>query len=121
MSVVKEGDIILASLPQANGQVKLRPVLVLRQVPPFRDFLLCGISSQLRHAVPGLDMIIDNSHSDFSRSGLTIPSLIRTAFLTIKPSDTIAGAIGSVSRDTYRQLLSNLANYLLQADNAEEI
>ncbi len=53
-------------------------------------------------------MIIDNSHSDFSRSGLTIPSLIRTAFLIIKPSDTIAGAIGSVSRDTYRQLLSNL-------------
>ena len=120
MSNIREGDIILASLPQADEQVKLRPALVLRQVPPFNDFLLCGVSSQLRHAVPKLDIIIDNTHPDFTQSGLTVPSLVRTAFLTIKPSDTIAGAIGSVSKDTHRQLLSNLADYLLQTSNTEE-
>lgn len=120
MTSVEEGDVVLASLPQADGQVKLRPALVLRQVPPFGDFLLCGISSQLRHQVLGLDLIIDTSHPDLQRSGLSVASLIRTAFLTVKPSDTIAGAIGSLSDNTHRQLLANLATYLLQIDDSEK-
>lgn len=120
MSSVEEGDIVLASLPQADGQIKMRPALVLRQVPPFNDFLLCGISSQLRHAVPGLDLIIDISHPDFQQSGLTVPSLVRTGFLTIKSSITIVGAFGSVSNETHQQLLNNLATYLLQTGNAEK-
>jgi hypothetical protein len=40
-----EGDIALASLPQADGHIKNRPVLLLRRLPPFDDFLVCGIST----------------------------------------------------------------------------
>ena len=43
-----EGKIVLADLPQADGQVKARPAVVLRLMPPFNDFLLCGVSSQVR-------------------------------------------------------------------------
>lgn len=33
-----EGDIALASLPQADGVAKPRPVVLLRQMPPFGWF-----------------------------------------------------------------------------------
>jgi mRNA interferase MazF len=32
---MKEGNIILASIPQANGEIRNRPVLILRQMPKF--------------------------------------------------------------------------------------
>ena len=112
MNTVQEGDIILTDIPQANGQIKSRPALVLRQILPFNDFLLYGISSQLRHAVPNLDIIIDKTHPDFQHSGLTVPSLVRVTFLTVKPLNTIAGAIGYISHSTHQQLLKNLSDYL---------
>ena len=42
-----EGSLVLARLPQATGPAKSRPALVLRQMRPFGDLLLCGVSSQL--------------------------------------------------------------------------
>lgn len=55
---MKEGDILLATLPQADGTVKLRPVLFLHRMPPFQDFLVCGISTQLQQFVPELNELI---------------------------------------------------------------
>jgi len=31
--MVSEGDVVLAELPQADGQVKQRPILLLRKLP----------------------------------------------------------------------------------------
>ena len=42
-----EGSLVLARLPQATGPAKSWPALVLRQMRPFGDLLLCGVSSQL--------------------------------------------------------------------------
>lgn len=50
-----EGDVALAALPQADGKTKLRPVIVLRAMPPYGDLLVCGVSTQARHAVSGFD------------------------------------------------------------------
>ena len=44
---MREGGIILANLQLADGSVKLRPVLLLKQLPVYNDFLVCGISTQL--------------------------------------------------------------------------
>ncbi|MBE2202264.1 MAG: type II toxin-antitoxin system PemK/MazF family toxin [Anaerolinea sp.] len=52
---MKQGDIVLTPLPQANGQVKNRPALFLRVMPPFNDALVCGISTQLRQQLPNFD------------------------------------------------------------------
>lgn len=54
---MREGDIVLASLQQADWQRKQRPVLLLKQMPPFQDWLVCNISSQLRQAVPDFDTV----------------------------------------------------------------
>jgi len=45
---MKEGDIILTPMPQADGQVKNRPAIYLREMPHFRDALVCGVSTQIR-------------------------------------------------------------------------
>jgi len=44
---MKEGDVVLAPFPQADGRIKNRPGVVLREVPPFGDLLICGVSAQL--------------------------------------------------------------------------
>ena len=42
---MKEGDVIIVPMPQADGAVKNRPAVVLREMPPFRDVLVCGVST----------------------------------------------------------------------------
>lgn len=54
---MKEGDVVLSRLPQADGAVKNRPALVLRAMPPFGDLLVCGSSRQLGHRVENLSRI----------------------------------------------------------------
>ena len=91
---MKAGDIGLASLQQSDGQLKLRPVLLLTSFPPFNDWLVCGISSQIRHTVSGFDNVIKTTDEDFSRSGLQVSSVIRAGFLATVPSKDIPGTIG---------------------------
>jgi mRNA interferase MazF len=40
---MKEGDVVLTPLVQANGAIKNRPAVVLREMPPFSDLLVCGV------------------------------------------------------------------------------
>ena len=32
---MKEGDVVIVPLPQADGSVKNRPAIILREMPPF--------------------------------------------------------------------------------------
>lgn len=107
-----EGDVALTPLPQADGQTKPRPVILVRQKPPFGDWLVCGVSTQLHQEVAGFDEIIDSSHPDFRRSGLKAPSLIRLGFLAVLPADRLLGALGSVSPERRQRLLRRLGAFL---------
>ena len=42
---MRGGDIILTNLPQWDGNIKLRSVLLLKQLPGYSDFLVFGIST----------------------------------------------------------------------------
>ena len=77
---MKEAEIIVAVFPQSDGSLKRRPALILREMPPFRDFLICGISTQLRQKVEDFDEIISETDEDFVKSGLESESLIRLGF-----------------------------------------
>lgn len=48
---MKEGDIVLVDLPQSAGGSKLRPALILKQLPQYNDFLVCGISTQINQYI----------------------------------------------------------------------
>lgn len=110
---MKEGDVILVPLPQADGQRKPRPAIILRRLPPFGDFLVCGISRQLRQQVRGLDELILARDGDFADSGLLTDSLIRVGFLAIYPPHQIMGSIGEISPDRHHRLLKQLAEFLV--------
>jgi mRNA interferase MazF len=109
---MNEGDIALAPLPQANGSIKNRPVVILRKMPPFGDLLVCGVSTQIHQAAPGFDETIEPAHPDFSASGLKAASLIRLGFLAVLPQSHFAGAIGAVSAERHRRLLARLSDHL---------
>jgi mRNA interferase MazF len=109
---MKEGDIVITAVPQANAQFKNRPALFLREMPPFNDALVCGVSTQLHQQVAGFDETITQRDADFASSGLLADSLIRLGFLSVVPRSRIAGSIGSVSAARRQRPLKNLSDYL---------
>ena len=111
---MKEGDIVLTPVPQANGQIKNRPALFPREMPPFNDVLVCCISTQLEQQVAGFDEIIKRQDADFASSGLVADSLFRLGFLALIPRNKLLGSIGSVATARHKRLLKNLSDYLIK-------
>jgi mRNA interferase MazF len=99
-------------LPQRDGTLKDRPALFLKKMPPFQDFLVCGISTQLHQAMPDFDEIIVSVDADFRTSGLKAASLIRLGYLAVLPRSELKGRIGSVSAARYKRLLTRLSDFL---------
>lgn len=111
---MNEGDVILAPLPQADGQVKNRPAVALRDLPPYGDMLVCGVSTQVHQLVSGFDEPITGLDADFSASGLRADSVIRLGFLAVLPRQSILGSIGAISPERHRRLLHRLSAYLVE-------
>jgi mRNA interferase MazF len=111
---LNEGDIILTPMPQADGRVKNRPAIFLREMPPFRDALVCGVSTQTHQLAPDFDELITHQDSDFTTSGLVSDSLIRLGFLAVLPRRNIIGSIGSISPERHKRLLYRLSEYLIK-------
>ncbi|MBI3946426.1 MAG: type II toxin-antitoxin system PemK/MazF family toxin [Armatimonadetes bacterium] len=111
---MREGSIILTPMPQADGTAKNRPALVLREMPPYRDLLVCGISTQLHQCVEGFDEVMSSADSDFAPSGLQCDSLIRLGFLALVPRRRVLGAIGAVDDTRHGRLLQRLAASLVE-------
>ncbi|MEM9539819.1 MAG: type II toxin-antitoxin system PemK/MazF family toxin [Cyanobacteria bacterium P01_E01_bin.42] len=110
---MKEADVALTPIPQADGTIKNRPVVLLRELPPYQDFLVCGISTQLHQEVVDFDDIISPSDPDFAASGLRTQSLIRLGFLAVVPRKKIIGSIGAISSERHEHLLKTLSDYLV--------
>ena len=112
---MKPGDVLLAPLPQSDGRLKDRPVLLLCMAPPFGDYLVCGISTQLHQAVVGLDQVVDPRDRDFADSGLKAVSVIRAAYLALLPRTYFKGRIGAISPMRTKQVLDSLIAFLVRA------
>lgn len=117
---MKEGDVVLTPIPQADEKVKNRPAVMLRTMPGYGDVLVCGVSTQLHHYVQGFDEIISPTDADFASSGFVSASLIRLSFLAVLPRKDIAGSIGSIALERHERLLKALSNYLVQDLKEEE-
>ncbi|MCB1234064.1 MAG: type II toxin-antitoxin system PemK/MazF family toxin [Verrucomicrobiae bacterium] len=107
--MVLEGEIVVAKLPQADGASKLRPVVLLRELPGFGDFLVCGVSSQLRQAVPDFDEVIHAGSMDFQKTGLKVSSVVRLAFLAVIPVVDFKRRLGKVSPEILDRLRGTLS------------
>ena len=114
IQIMKEADVIITPIAQTDGQIKKRPALLLREMPKYKDYLVCGISSQVRQHLKNFDEIILTTDADFNASGLTRESVIRLSFLAVVSSNNIIGTIGSISPMRYERLLKNLSNYIIK-------
>jgi len=81
-------------------------------MPPFGDWLACGVSTQLHQLVSGFDELIDSQAMDFVASGLKSASLIRLGFLAVLPTASFLGKIGKIAPDRHRRLLARLSKHL---------
>jgi mRNA interferase MazF len=106
--MMQEGDIAIAAIPQSDGEYKPRPVLLLRQLPGYGDFLVCGISSQLRQTIAGFDEVLQPT----ADNRLRVTSVVRLSNLIAIPVTAIDRAIGYIPDATHQTLLARLADYL---------
>jgi mRNA interferase MazF len=111
---VNEGNVILTPISQADRQVKNRPAVVLRELPSYRDILVCGVSTQVQQWVAGFDELIMAKDDDFASSGLMTDSVIRLGFLAVVPRSAVAGSIGTISGHRHKRLLQKLSRYLVK-------
>lgn len=111
---MREGDVVILPMPLSDGSVRNRPAIVLRDMPAFRDVLVCGVSTQLHQRVADFDEVIGAADTDFAGSGLRTDSLVRLGFLQSVPRRAIAGTIGVISPERHRRLLQTLSDYLVK-------
>jgi mRNA interferase MazF len=108
------GEIVLGRFPFTDGSgTKLRPVLVLAQVPgPHDDYLVLFISSQLRTAVAGVDVVLGRQHPAFVASGLKVPSVLRIGKLATISNTLIVGPLGKLDDPVLSDIVHRLVMLL---------
>lgn len=116
--MIEEGLIVLFPFPQTDQTTgKLRPALVLRECPGSHDdWLICMISSQLRHEIPGTDEVVYPEDGDFALTGLKVPSVIRTTRIAVVAADMLQGAIGALPPPRLDSIRATIAGWITRSD-----
>jgi mRNA interferase MazF len=60
---MKEGNVAIAPIPQADGNIKNRPIILFRSIPPYQDWLACGVSTQLHQLMLRFDELINTEEN----------------------------------------------------------
>lgn len=110
MAHVSPGDVVVAPLAQADGGLKPRPVLLLRELPGFGDYLACGISTQLHQAIEGFDLVLSPGSPEFAACGLHAESLVRLGFLGVVPFRNMKRRLGRLPLNALVLLQERLAH-----------
>ena len=115
----RAGQIVLFRFPQTDlEEGKLRPALLLGKLPgEHGDWLICMISSQVRHYVPEFDEIVREEDSDFATSGLRVASVIRVGRLAVVEAEILLGAAGEIATDRLQRIKTRLCQWLEKAPN----
>jgi mRNA interferase MazF len=107
------GGVVLVQLPVAVGPVKPRPGLVVAEFPgAHKDYLVTGISTQLRHYIPGWDEMMDQLQPDFASSGLRHPSIVRLSHLHNVAHPHVLGQLGLIGTPRLERLINRLIEHL---------
>ncbi len=108
------GQVVLFRFPQTDLEAgKPRPALLLGRLPgDYDDWLICMISSQIRHHIQGFDEIIQDADADFAESGLKVSSVIRVGRLAVVEGEILLGATGQIAPERLQRIKSRLARWL---------
>ncbi len=112
--MIREGHVVLFAFPQTTSQAgKLRPALVLRQLPGHHDdWLLCMISAQLHQTTQGFDDVVAATDVDFAASGLKRTSVIRITRLAVVERSRLIGCVGELGQERLQRIRGRLAKWL---------
>jgi mRNA interferase MazF len=126
--MVFPGDVVVAPLAQVDGGAKPGPVLLLRELPGFGDYLACGISwsllqpifvsrlrdfgSQMHQAIKGFDLILSPGSSEFVSAGLHTESVVRLGFVGVVPVRKMTRRLGRLSPSALAELQKRLADHI---------
>ena len=110
------GQIVLFRFPYTDlEEGRLRPALLLGKLPgDHDDWLICMISSQIRHYIPDFDEIVREDDADFGESSLKVSSVIRVGRLAVVGGEILLGAMGQVAPDRLQRIKRHLAEWLLR-------
>ncbi|MGA1795067.1 MAG: type II toxin-antitoxin system PemK/MazF family toxin [bacterium] len=113
--MIAEGQIALFRFPQTDqAEGKLRPALILRQLPgQYNDWLICMISSQIDQRITDFDEIISSNDPDFKQSGLKLLSVIRISRIAVVNSDILLGKLGQIGSQRLFRIKQKLSNWIL--------
>mgnify|MGYP006295565071 CR=1 FL=1 len=108
------GNISLVRFPRSDlKEGKNRPILLLSELPgSFDDWLICAITSQLRHEINGWDEKVSPADDDFDKSGLKQASLIRIGKLATVEENVLQGILGEISAERLERILNRLSYHL---------
>ena len=115
--MLSEGSVVLFSLPDTDQAVgKLRPALVIRQLPGrYSDWLVCMISSKFYQFVSGVDERVMPDDADFQSSGLKKPSLIRASRLAVVEESILIGKLGSIDPKRLDRIKTKICAWIYDA------
>ena len=96
--------------------LKLRSAICLRKLPPtyYKEFLVCGISSQITRTEANFDEVVGNTVDNSVKLNAK-QSVIRVGFLGRIRTEEIVGSIGEISTVRHRRLLKKLSEYLVNS------
>ncbi len=117
--MITEGDILLFPFPQSDlGAGKLRPALLLKRIQgDFDDWLVCMISTQTRHQIQGLEVVLNEEIPGFAKTGLKKESLIRTSRLAVVQSSVFIGKLGSLPTERFQDIRNRLADWIRSGES----
>ena len=112
--MISEGDILLFRFPQSDlGVGKLRPALLIKRIEGgFDDWLVCMISTQTRHQIQELEVVLTETMADFSKTGLKKESLVRTSRLAVVQSSVFSGKVGTLPAEPFEDIRTRLADWI---------
>jgi mRNA interferase MazF len=112
--MIAEGQVVLFRFPQTDQTSgKLRPALVIRQLPgQHKDWLVCMISSQIHQRIPDFDEVISPNDPDFPASGLKSPSLLRISRLAVVDGIILLGKLGQIDIKRLSRIKQNISLWI---------
>ncbi|MFU8848321.1 MAG: type II toxin-antitoxin system PemK/MazF family toxin [Opitutales bacterium] len=91
----------------------MRPALLIKRIHAgFDDCLVCMISTQTRHQIPDLEIVLTVATPSFEKTGLKKESLVRTSRLAVVHPSAFTGKLGTLPVGLFDEIRNRLADWI---------
>jgi mRNA-degrading endonuclease toxin of MazEF toxin-antitoxin module len=104
---VRRGDVVIVDFSRYNAGAGVRPALIVqndRDNARLPKSIVVQVTGNLSRADEPTQFLIDQSHSDWSQSGLLHPSVVTCSNIATIENDDVTALLGSLSAVTMQQI-----------------